>query len=139
MAQCLVTLRLLSSDNSEALQLKPNSYLTECYHSWWEEEQKEENIPEIVKDASRFLQDLKLDYRLRAPLKKGLFVADIVTGRRGQNFALEPRPKPLHNLQRRILGEARWRFKMLDGMVSFTVHLMLCEIQLWKRRYFILM
>ena len=110
-----MTLRALGS-KSDVVTLEPDSYLNECYQSWYKEEcSEEDSTPAIVKEASKFLEELKLDYKLRSPLSNGLFVADTVIGNAQQNFALEVKPKPFNNEEKRILGESRWRFRMLDG------------------------
>ena len=74
----------------------------------------------IIKEASEFLKELQLDCKLRSPLSNGLFVADTVIGNEQQNFALEVKPKPFDNGERRILGDKRWRFRMLDGAHTQT-------------------
>lgn len=119
LGQCLASLRVLGGAENK-VKLQPNTYLNDCYQTWLSEQLSEDSIPDIVREAAPFIHDLGLEYRLRAPLAAGLFVADTVTGDARQKFALEPRPMHLENAQDHLLGEARWRFKMLDGTISHS-------------------
>ena len=114
LGRCLVSLRVLCGEK-EAVSLEPDTYLNDCYQTWLKEQLSDDAVPSVVQDAAPLLGELGLDCQLRSPLSAGLMVADIVTGREQQKFALEPRPRHLTNAPRHILGEAHWRFRMLDG------------------------